>query len=321
MERHLVTDGGPSGRHEDSGAHEVERESCAVRARQGHSSYRRGVPPPRLVWDSERLREMLAAQAISLAELRTMFESNDILSPGLDNQRPRLKAWCDEVANILRQAFEPSDELVNEWLGATHYPIFTSNASMTTIREGHASVLENADVRLASLIRRIDTFESSHRDAQPRESRRGERIFIVHGHNEERLTEVEHAVMKVTSRDIVVLRDRPDGGRTVIEKLVDEFVDVGYAIVLMTGDDLGRLRDVGVDGDLTMRPRARQNVVLELGYAVAALGRSRVMVLRDVDLESPSDFAGVVYTSFDDAWRDKLRKELQHAGIPLRPGA
>jgi predicted nucleotide-binding protein len=61
-------------------------------------------------------------------------------------------------------------------------------------------------------------------------------------------------------------------------------------------------------------------VVLELGYFVGRLGRSRVFALkRDSDLELPSDLSGIVYTSYDvgGKWQFELARELKAAGYSI----
>ena len=65
--------------------------------------------------------------------------------------------------------------------------------------------------------------------------------------------------------------------------------------------------------------RARQNVVLELGFFCGALGRSRVCALYKNDVELPSDFDGVVYISLDSAnsWKFSLAKEMKAAGLKI----
>ncbi len=65
-----------------------------------------------------------------------------------------------------------------------------------------------------------------------------------------------------------------------------------------------------------LKPRARQNVILELGYFTGKLGRDRVFMPYDKDIELPSDYHGIVYTPLDDvgAWKVKLSKELKNAG-------
>ena len=74
----------------------------------------------------------------------------------------------------------------------------------------------------------------------------------------------------------------------------------------------------GKDTD-SLRPRARQNVLLELGFFIAKLGREHVCTLAKGDLEIPTDFAGVVWETLDDggAWKTVLARELKAAGHPV----
>ena len=100
-------------------------------------------------------------------------------------------------------------------------------------------------------------------------------------------------------------------GMTIIEKL-EEYSDVGFAVVLLTPDDHGAFQ-----GESDTKPRARQNVILELGYFIGRLGRARVSALKRSGVEIASDFDGVVYTEFDErgAWKTELARELRGAGI------
>jgi predicted nucleotide-binding protein len=104
-------------------------------------------------------------------------------------------------------------------------------------------------------------------------------------------------------------------GSTIIEKLVD-FSDVDYAIVLLTPDDLGASR---VDGAEDLRPRARQNVILELGFFLGALGRGRVCALYARGVEIPSDYNGVLFIQLDEygAWVLPMVKEMRAAGLSV----
>ena len=136
-------------------------------------------------------------------------------------------------------------------------------------------------------------------------------VFVVHGHDEA----VREAVARFVSKlDLhpVVLHEQASQGRTVVEKL-EAHGDVGFAIILLTPDDVG-----GRDPS-SLRPRARQNVVLELGYFLGRLQRRRVCAVHKGDLEMPSDYMGVIYIPFDTAggWRLKLAKELKAAGLPV----
>jgi predicted nucleotide-binding protein len=89
---------------------------------------------------------------------------------------------------------------------------------------------------------------------------------------------------------------------------------VGFAVVLLTPDDLG-----GPASAPALVARARQNVIFELGYFVGKLGRGRACLLRNGEVEIPSDLYGVIYTKMDAAggWKLKLVKELKAAEIPF----
>lgn len=133
-------------------------------------------------------------------------------------------------------------------------------------------------------------------------------VFVVHGHDEGARESVARYLEKLGFKAIV-LHEQASEGRTIIEK-VEAHSDVGFAVVLLTPDDVG-----GKSAD-TLNPRARQNVILELGYFVGKLGRNRVCALKRGAVEVPSDFDGVVYVSFEDGsdWRRALAQELQAAG-------
>jgi predicted nucleotide-binding protein len=133
------------------------------------------------------------------------------------------------------------------------------------------------------------------------------KVFVVHGHDEFARESVARFLERI-GFEAIILDEQANRNRTVIEK-VEAHGDVGFAVVLLTPDDEGCTK-----GD-TLRPRARQNVILELGYFVGRLGRERVSVLRRGEVEIPSDFGGVVYEPFDPSggWKSKLAKELEAA--------
>lgn len=138
------------------------------------------------------------------------------------------------------------------------------------------------------------------------------RVFIVHGHDAEARETVARFLGNIGFEPII-LHEQASRGRTVIEK-VEANSDVGFAVVLLTPDDLGRSKE-----SADLEPRPRQNVLLELGYFIAKLGRERVCALKRGDLVIPSDFAGVVWTDMDAAggWKASLGKELQAAGYQI----
>jgi predicted nucleotide-binding protein len=134
------------------------------------------------------------------------------------------------------------------------------------------------------------------------------KVFVVHGHDEGARESVARFLEKMDFQAII-LHEQANQGRTVIEK-VEAHGDVGFAVVLLTPDDEGRAKGGPLE------PRARQNVLLELGYFLGRLGRNRVCALKRGELEIPSDFAGMVWVPMDNSsgWKLALAKELKAAG-------
>jgi predicted nucleotide-binding protein len=138
-------------------------------------------------------------------------------------------------------------------------------------------------------------------------------VFIVHGQDGAARASAARFLEKA-GIEAIILHEQANRGDTIIEKL-ERNGDVHFAVVLLTGDDEGHRK-----GDTApLRPRARQNVILELGYFVARLGRKNVCVLYEDGVELPSDWNGVVWVALDahDAWRHKLAKELNAAGFKI----
>ncbi len=137
------------------------------------------------------------------------------------------------------------------------------------------------------------------------------KVFVVHGRDGAPREAVARFLERLGFQP-VILHEQANQGRTVIEK-VEANSGVGFAIVLLTPDDEGALQ-----GD-PLQPRARQNVLLELGYFIGKLDRSRVCTLKVGDLEIPSDWRGVVDEAFDagGGWKQTLARELEAAGYDV----
>ena len=138
------------------------------------------------------------------------------------------------------------------------------------------------------------------------------RVFIVHGHSEE-MKQAVARVLELLELTPIILHEKPNQGRTIIEKFED-YADVGFAVVLLSPDDTFFL-EAKEGADIVKR--ARQNVPLELGFFIGKLGRDRVcpIFLPDKRFEMPSDYSGVVYIEYDTggSWRYKLCDELRAA--------
>lgn len=141
------------------------------------------------------------------------------------------------------------------------------------------------------------------------------KIFIVHGRDDGTKNTVS-SFLKTLGLNPIILHDEPNRGQTIIEKFELHSNDVGFAIVLLTPDDRGGLES---DSCEQYTYRARQNVIFELGYFVAKLGRERVATLVKENIEKPSDISGIIYTTLDagESWKNELIRELKTAGIDV----
>jgi len=140
------------------------------------------------------------------------------------------------------------------------------------------------------------------------------KVFVVHGHDEA-AKEAAARFLEKLDLEAIILHEQASGGRTIIEKFEKYSDDVGFAVVLLTPDDFGNSQEAPD----AKQPRARQNVVLELGYFLGRLTRNRVCALYKGHVELPSDIQGVVYVEMDNAgaWKTKLAQELVEAKCPI----
>lgn len=160
-------------------------------------------------------------------------------------------------------------------------------------------------------------------------------VFIVHGRDHKPVKELK-AMLSEFGLNPIVLHEQPSASRTIVEKL-EQYSDVGYAFIILTPDDIGISTHgiptkkafmtitvaTGKDQNKPsefLKPRARQNVVLEFGYFMGLLGRDRVCCLHKGNVELPSDMHGIVYIPFKDSIdevKDKIIKELEAAGYQI----
>ena len=144
------------------------------------------------------------------------------------------------------------------------------------------------------------------------------KVFIVHVHDEHAKAELENMMHRL-KLEPVVLHRRPDKGRTTIEKFEAESKGSGYALILLTLDDDCLLLDEETNQRKKVK-RARQNVLLELGFFIGSLGRERVCAIYKKGVEIPSDISGVLYKQFDksvEELEEEIRKELATAGYQI----
>jgi predicted nucleotide-binding protein len=232
--------------------------------------------------------------------------------------RDEEKKWSKHNVTLLESVVN-TRKLVNDYnLGYVSIPV--GRPSLYEWAEQFRSDIKAHITNLESILSYLPVIPGSPTLAQPAEPQPvdsrlevGRRVFIVHGHDEEAKQSLARCLEKLELKPII-LHEQPSQGRTIIEKF-EGYAGVGFAVVLLTPDDVGAAKD-DVDN---FKPRARQNVVFELGFFVGKLGRDRVCALHKGDVEIPSDFAGVVYVPMGpgDAWRFDLVREMNAAGLDV----
>lgn len=152
---------------------------------------------------------------------------------------------------------------------------------------------------------------SPQTSATPRQGK----IFIVHGSNHVVRDKIKTYLitdLSIPEDMIEILEMEPFKGRTLIEKFEDVANRCRFAIIILTGDDVLWIPL------LKREVRARQNVILELGFFWGRLGRQHLALLVDSRIRRPSDIDGVGYIPItEDLARTKvdLQNELKAAGL------
>lgn len=243
------------------------------------------------------------------------------------NNRPITSAanqtWETVTRDVLSKAFGPESPNVGSVMDVGQYAfMFADNVTEAQWEqqrfEDMTTRLEIIDGLVELLNSQIELTGTGKSDARPQDSENksniSNRVFLVHGHNELAIHETARFLEKI-DLDVIILREQPNSGRTIIEKFVD-FSDVGFSIVLLTGDDRGGTQETPYD---KQKKRPRQNVILELGFFLGKLGRKRVCALYEEGVEIPSDYDGVIFVPFDKngAWHLPLARELKAAGISI----
>jgi diguanylate cyclase (GGDEF)-like protein len=246
----------------------------------------------------------------------------------LETQARKMFGTIDPQTIALGLYFAPEFNLLAGWRG--------DQAKMESLRIGEPVVqIENPDSLWDGFINRqtdwirtqvtgnwgpqpsyVEPNDLSLAEATAGVVRISQKIFLAHGHNVGVLNNVTRFLREQLGLDVVVLHELPDKGRTIIEKLEANAGDVGFAVVLLTPDDVGASKK----NKTKLNERARQNVILELGYFIGKLGRDKVAAVYVKNVELPSDFDGMLYVPYDRRadWRSKLTKEIKEAGIEVK---
>jgi predicted nucleotide-binding protein len=273
------------------------------------------VPPPtELIISVDEFKKVLE-ERIQSGEVILNFK---VLSQSeFDSNVEDYNQWDDYNSEYLKQSFNNEyNEYKDRYDKCAMFVGFASGAQtpndkLRIFKEkvelkttNLKKLLGKADLLKCSVASKISTSTKKMETATDTNN-----IFIVHGHDERTKLDVARTIEKLGLNPII-LSEQPNQGQTIIEKF-ELHSNVGFAIVLLTADDLGKTKTEEEE-----KYRARQNVILEMGYFIGKLGRNKVFPLYENGVELPSDLHGVLYNPLDEAnsWKFKLAKELKAAG-------
>jgi len=275
---------------------------------------RSNVPPP----VSVPLTPERASKAIE--RLRKRISELESFDPGSIRERydPSVAALESQISSTLDWIFGTGTTAYYRYSSATSLDTAGINMMYETplsevisgLRKGKDRAIKLLESAILNISEEISEQESVVPEPVARSKSR--KVFVVHGRNAGPREAVARFLADLNFEPII-LHERPNKGRTIITKFQEEADGVGFAIVLLTPDDVG-----GLAGD-DHYPRARQNVVFELGYFIGKLGADRVASIVLNGVERPSDFEGVLYIDFDErgAWKMDLVRELDAAGYKI----
>lgn len=143
-----------------------------------------------------------------------------------------------------------------------------------------------------------------------------DKVFIAHGHDEGLREAVARFTQNLLGTSPVILEERANKGRALIEKFEQESTAASYAITIATPDDVGYSIKEGPEH---AKPRTRENVWFELGFFAGRIGRDRTCLLYRGNVNMPSDLGGIAYIPADnpDTWKLRLARELHGAGFKI----
>ena len=217
--------------------------------------------------------------------------------------------WPDDPKQVLGITLVLLDKFSND----SSFLLNFSHTYFSSSRKVIVGIRTLTSQLIIPFVRDYKAYVMRHGNVEPNSSiATSKEVFIVHGHDGEAKESVARFLDKIGIVPII-LHEQPNKGRTIIEK-VEAFSEVGFAVILLTPDDEGKKK--GAD---ELEPRARQNVLFELGYFIGCLGRDRVCALLRDEVKVPSDFDGVVWTKMDsgNGWKQALGKELEAAGYVI----
>jgi len=239
-------------------------------------------------------------------ELRSNGRNSPFLTIWKQNAEGTLHAYYGpgslQLAQFRRIRFSPSSFVI----GGPETPFIRAFSEGAEIAESYLrSRISELEEEAAELV-----VAPNEEGGVSREVTR--KVFVVHGHDHGSKETVARFLSQL-GLDPIILHEKPNEGRTIIEKF-EHHANVACALVILSPDDVGWAKSAPE----FQEERARQNVIFELGFFVGRLGRNRTFALLLSGVTKPSDFEGVLYIPMDgDSWKMEIIRELKAVGMDV----
>ncbi|MBK6858873.1 MAG: nucleotide-binding protein [Saprospiraceae bacterium] len=233
--------------------------------------------------------------------LETIIKNGYVAYNDPSSVRTKFEKWFSYAENSLKQVFGDNWTDIVPWEGYIHDTDYF-DAKSRLLRA--LRTLENS----------LHLFPTEITLEQEKSIRHAKeyQVFIVHGHDEIAKLDLKNYLQNTLNLpEPIILHEKPNFGKAIIEKFEEYASKATIAFILLTPDDYVS------DGkeDNINKYRARQNVILELGYFLGIFGRKsgNVILLHKGNLDIPSDISGIVYIDISNGVEsagEKIRREL-----------
>ena len=271
------------------------------------------LPPPNLTVQRDKAKSQINERIAKGKELNNYKVNN---TDSYDELLRLKSKWISYNTELLLRIFD-NPKFSEEFSAPLHF-VFSVGREKS-IHEKTEEVKDDISrliTRLENINERLELIPDSNTttldDDTTLSTTSSKQIFIVHGHDESS-KEILARFLTQLNLEPIILHELPNQGKTIIEKF-EGYSNVNFAIALLTPDDT-----ISDEKGNIIEKRARQNVIMELGYFFGKLGRSRTCALYKEGVTLPSDISGILYIELDSkyGWKLLLARELKQIGYNI----
>lgn len=235
-------------------------------------------------------------------------DAKEFASKEITASNPEFIAWNNSLIRYLEKEYGINSTTTNNFKDRCYsLRMFTSGTPESSFISAFKRDMAITVKELECLLEEKNYETNTYCEDKVATAISSNKVFIVHGRDESKKFELSCFLYEQGLKP-VILHEQVNNGQTIIEK-IESNSDVACAIILLTPDDEGRLRN----SEKSLKTRARQNVIFEAGYFMGKLGRNRTIILSGVE-ETMSDIQGVVYLDLNN-YKSDLLKELKQLGL------